>query len=406
MTAVACLRVFVGETLQFADSETMAALVAKVAGSYLESTWLWPRRFGLVAPFSFALADPRATRLDVRELQALAAELKQKLFGTSGDGDIRLLTFEGDQTEVMRFAGAPLSELTAVLEGRDDGTIGGRVCRITPDGVESVVPPDGSVAGLPPIEELEPHGPPPARATYRGVYHSQREAFIGSVVVWREAGATTSTFGDAPSTSDAAVREHDIPAAQAAVRVLPATPHGVLFLPISFSTIVKPRARAALLPELEALPRSLRGRVGAAVYDTPRAPLFTALSRARSFLTPFFSRIDLRVSDPAFQIENLPADLATSVTLVLPEANEATRLAAIARFMRERRAYRRKHVRQGVGDVRTRREFDACLRHGAPFLTGPAITDLLDSPVGAQACPTANLPLHNWSGLATEWIDL
>lgn len=44
MTGVACLRIVVGEELNFADADTMADLVAKVASSYLDTRWLWPRR--------------------------------------------------------------------------------------------------------------------------------------------------------------------------------------------------------------------------------------------------------------------------------------------------------------------------------------------------------------------------
>ena len=73
MTAIACLKVFVGEDP--AETERNAPLIAKIAGDYLKGAWLAPRRHGLVAPFSFVLADPRATRLDARELQALARAL-------------------------------------------------------------------------------------------------------------------------------------------------------------------------------------------------------------------------------------------------------------------------------------------------------------------------------------------
>jgi hypothetical protein len=57
------VKIFVGQDLRFADSETMAALVAKVADAYLETQWKRPRRYGLAAPFSSVFADPRATRL-------------------------------------------------------------------------------------------------------------------------------------------------------------------------------------------------------------------------------------------------------------------------------------------------------------------------------------------------------
>ena len=118
MTALACLKVTIGEELRFGDNETMAAVVAKVAGAYLETTWLWPRRFGLVAPFSFVLADPRATRLDARELQALARDLQHKLFGDKGEGEIALLMFEGDQADVMRFSGIPATRSPPCWRGK------------------------------------------------------------------------------------------------------------------------------------------------------------------------------------------------------------------------------------------------------------------------------------------------
>jgi hypothetical protein len=402
MTAIACLKVFVGDELRFADNDTMAGLVGKVAGAYLETTWLWPRRYGLVAPFSFVLADPRATQLDARELQALSRDLQHKLFGDKGEGDIVLLMFEGDQTDVMRFAGLHAAELKALLNGEDDGSISGRVCRITPEGVTSVVPQGGPVCGAPTMEELAALAPPagdpgpPARVGWRGVYHGPRQVFIGSVAVWRPA-RTASVFGLSPARQEADRPEDDIPALGAAAQALAAVPVGVMFFPISFSTIVKPAGRAELLPHLEALPAGSRARLAAAVYDTPRAPSFSALSQVKRALDPFFARLDLRVADPAFRIEDLPPDLASSVTLVLPQADEPTRLAAINRFLRDAPVYRRKQVWQGITDVRTRRELNHCIEQQAPFVTGEAVTDLLETPVGATHLPWLNLPMHDWS---------
>jgi hypothetical protein len=409
MTAIACLKVFVGDELRFADNETMAALVGKVAGAYLETTWVWPRRYGLVAPFSFVLADPRATQLDARELQALSRDLQAKLFGDQGAGDIVLLMFEGDQTDVMRFAGIHGAQLKALLAGEDDGSIVGRVCRITPTEVSSVVPRGGPVCGAPTMEELAAQAAlspiaeagPPARVGFRGVYHGPRQVFIGSVAVWRPA-QVSSVFGLTPPLLEATRPDEDIPTLNGAAEALAAVPVGVLFFPISFSTIIKPSARAELLPYLEALPPGSRGRLAAGIYDTPRAPSFSALSQVKRFLDPFFGRLDLRVADPAFQIEELPPGIASSVTLVLPQADEATRLKAVNRFMREAPAYRRKQVWQGIGDVCTRRELNHCLDQGAPFMTGPAVTDLLEAPVGATQLSSLHLPLHDWSVLPDD----
>jgi len=402
MTAIACLKVFVGDELKFADNETMAALVGKVAGAYLETTWLWPRRYGLVASFSFVLADPRATQLDARELQALARDLQFKLFGDQGDGDIALLMFEGDQTDVMRFAGIHGAQLKALLNGEDDGSIAGRVCRITPTEVSSVVPTGGPVCGVPPEEELaaqraiDEDAGPPARVGYRGIYHGPRELFIGSVAVWRPA-ETASIFGLVSSSQEAARPEDDIPTLGGVADALAAVEVGMMSFPICFSTIVKPAGRAQLLPHLEALPRGARPRLAAAVYDTPRAPSFSALSLVKRFLDPFFCRLDLRVTDPAFQIDELPPGLASSVSLVLPQVEEAARLAAISRFMREAPVYRRKQVWQGVTDVRNRRELNYCLDLAVPFVTGSAVTDLLEKPLGASHLPSLHLPMHDWS---------
>ncbi|HWW25806.1 MAG TPA: hypothetical protein VNZ85_07935, partial [Caulobacter sp.] len=137
MTAIACLKIFVGEELVFADTDTMAGVVAKVASAYLETHWTWPRRYGLVAPFSFVLADPRATSLDAEELCRMSRDLQYKLFGENGAGEVTLLMLEGDQAEVMRFAGTPALALKTLLDGLDDGAFAGRVCKITPEGAVS-----------------------------------------------------------------------------------------------------------------------------------------------------------------------------------------------------------------------------------------------------------------------------
>jgi hypothetical protein len=406
MTALACLKIMVGDTLMFADTDTMAGLVAKVAGAYLETTWLWPRRYGLVAPFSFVLADPRATLLDARELQALARALQTKLFGQTSDGEVSLLMLEGDKAEVMRFAGMPAHELKALLEADDLGEAIGRVCRITPDGVVSLAPPGGPVAGEPPVETLRDAEPEPKlRVAYRGVYHSPRELFVGNVAVWRDDAAPRPLDFDAPvPAAHGREADHDIPILQSAKDILGRQQSGVLFFPICFSTLIKPSARDALLPHLQALPRAARPRLAAAVYDTPRVPSFSAMQAIQSYLSPHFSRLDLRVSDPAFRVEDLPVDFVNSVTLILPEGSESVRLSAVTRFLRDAPLYARKHIWQGISELRTRREVNACVENKAPFLSGPAITDLLEAPTPSTACSSLHLPLHDWSQIDTSEI--
>jgi len=399
MTALACLKIMVGEDLRFADADTMAGVVAKVAGAYLETIWPHPRRYGLVAPFSFVLADPRATLLDARELQALAHALQVRLFGHHGDGEVSLLMLEGDKAEVLRFAGMPPQQLKALLAGEGLGDAIGRVCRITPDGVASLVPVGGPVVGEPPMEALQDIAPEPLqpRVAYRGVFHASRELFVGNVAVWRADEAPATFEVDAPASAHGREADHDILILQSAREILGRQDAGVLFFPISFSTLVKPTARDQLLPHLRALPRSAHQRLAAAVYDTPRAPSFSAMQAIKAFLTPFFARLDLRVTDPAFRVEDLPADFASSVTLILPEGSESVRLSAASRFLRDAQAYSRKHIWQGVSELRTRRELNACIEHKAPFLSGPAVTDLLEAPTPITPCSSLHLPLHDWS---------
>ncbi len=394
MTAVACLKIFVGDELRFADNDAMAALVAKVAGAYLETTWLHPRRYGLVAPFTFVLADPRATRLDARELQAMARDMQRKLFGVEGDGEVSLLLVEGDQAEVMRFGGMSLAAVRALMiDGAYPEGLG-RVCKVTPDGVVSLAPPGGPVAGEPPMEALpkivsrpEPTGP----LGFRGVYHLQRELFVGSVVV--HALVERRAFDQ---DVHAEAEDADAAALAALPALLKADEAGVIFVPICFSSLVKPSGRNLLTVGLSALPASARGRLAAGIYDTPRAPSFSALSQIKSFLAPYFSRLDLRVRDPAFRVEDLPPDFASSVTLDLPDAAEGERLAAIDRFMREGPTYRRKRIWQGVTGVSRRRELLACVDHEVPFVTGPEVTDLLHAPATVSPFARPMLPLHDW----------
>ncbi len=399
MTALACLKIMVGEDLRFADVDAMAALVAKVAGAYLESRWTHPRRYGLVAPFSFVLADPRATLLDARELQAMAHDLHTKLFGHSGDGEVSLLMVEGDKAEVMRFAGMPPQQLKALLAAEGLGEAIGRVCRITPEGVTSLVPVGGPVAGEPPMEALQDIAPEPPRprVAYRGVFHASRELFVGNVAVWRADEAPDAFEIDAPASLHGCDADHDILILQSAREILGRQDSGVLFFPISFSTLIKPSARDQLLPHLRALPRQAHQRLAVGVYDTPRAPSFSAMQAIKAFLSPFFARLDLRVSDPAFRVEDLPPDFASSVTLTLPEGSESVRLSAASRFLRDAPTYARKRIWQGVAELRTRRELNACIEQKAPFLSGPAVTDLLETPTPITPCSSLHLPLHDWS---------
>ena len=401
MTAIACLKVFVGDDLCFADSETMAALVAKVAGAYLETAWIWPRRHGLVAPFSFVLADPRAIRLDARELQRLASDLQNKLFGGEGDGDISLLMFEGGQSDVMRFAGTHANELRALLTGEDDGLFSGRILKITSQGVRSIAPADGPVDGAPPAEDVAAMTPgllpiavedllqePSPAMGWLGVYHLAKERFVGNGV------AVRATWGDTAfgATEDADITARDLICLTAAQDALVAYRAGHMFLPFSFSSMVKPTMRAAYRPSLEQLPKIARARLVAQIYDVPSEPSFGAIKQIRTFLEPHVAVIDLHVRDPGFRIESLSTGAVNTVTLSLCGDDERARLSAIARFMGEAPAYKSRKMWQGVAGLRSQRELELCQRLKARFLSGPIVAPATALPSADLACRFDSLP--------------
>jgi hypothetical protein len=392
MTAVACLRIVIGESLHFTGVDTLAELVARVAGAYLETRWTWPRRHGLVAPFAFALADPRATQLDPRELQVLARELHLRLFGADSDGEVTLLTFEGDQREVMRFASLNDAKLRALMRGEGDELDLGRLCRINRDEIVSLRPAGGPIVGVPTMEALAAEQPP-AGVAYGGVYDSRRETFIGSGAIWSDSIADVD-YGE-PSIDE--VLERDLAVLEAAATAVPQAQHTQLFVPISFSILVKPSTNVTFVDALAALPQSVRSRLRAVIYDTPRSPSFQALSAMRKKLAPLLGDLSLRVTDPDFQIDNLPPKLAASVMLDLPEGEDQVRLQALIRFGSQADAYGRKRVLQGVNGLRSRKELQACLKYGIPYLTGPAICAALLSPLEQLVCPVFNLPLNEWS---------
>jgi hypothetical protein len=178
----------------------------------------------------------------------------------------------------------------------------------------------------------------------------------------------------------------------------------VLFYPLSFSQLVQRARRELYLPTLDLLPASKHGQLAAAVYDVPRAPSFAAMSQLTEFLRKYFGYIDLQVVDPAFEVETLPAGAVKSVTLVLSDSDPKARISIIRRFTERREAYQRSQVWPGISHIRNRAELDYCLTSRAPFVTGPAVSDLLEAPapVGAYAASALPLRREGHAGLISD----
>jgi pimeloyl-ACP methyl ester carboxylesterase len=403
MTAIACLRILIDSDRARSGGEHLATLVNKVAGAYLETRWLWPRRHGEIAPYAFLLVDPRAMELNPAELTALSDELQAKLFGASGGGAISMAMLEGEQDMVTRFAAVDTAILRKVLSegGTIEGLIG-RISEITGDGIRVVSPPDqaGPLQPVAPAAAPTRHVAPPPKedleSSYRAIWCSLKDSIIGSGLVARRKGARAfySTMdGPAETPPAPAAADFDITCLEAAPRALWDS-QGLLFLPISFSSAVSRSARESYLEMLEALPQSERSRLAAAVYDVPRAPSFAAVRQLQAFVNPYFSFVDLQTSDPGFQVEALMLEAVNSVTLTLPDLDEGSRMVAVSRFMANKDAYQRRRIWPAVTNVRSRRELEFCAKLRVPFLSGKAVCDHLEAPADPARCTIDRLPLR------------
>jgi hypothetical protein len=145
---------------------------------------------------------------------------------------------------------------------------------------------------------------------------------------------------------------------------------------------------------LEQLPRARRGQLATSVYDVPRDPSFTAMSQVAAFLKIYFGFIDLGVTDPGFRVEKLAAGVVNSVTLLITETDAKTRLASVRRFMDNRENYKRQKIWPAVSHIRNRAELDFCTAQRAPFLSGPAVSDMLETPAESAAIGIGDMPLR------------
>ncbi len=235
------------------------------------------------------------------------------------------------------------------------------------------------------LERGQP-GQPRRRLAWRGIYALPRRKFVASCLMPRD-----RALEDA---SDKLMLELDIAALRTAVEAVNRTPVGVLFVSFSFTAVVRPSARAALKPYLDNLPPELRHRLGVTVRDTPREPSFSALSHINETVRPHFGLLDIQITDPGFRIDSFPATGATSVTLKLEGVDDRARLTVIKRFLDQRPAYVRRKVVQGLSNLRRPKELELCQQLRAPFVTGPAVSGLLDSPLCDRPWPIEELPYH------------
>ena len=426
MTAIACLRILFNAGGESQPGEVPKSKAQAVADAFLKARWRAPRKCGAVAPLAFVLADNRVETLDPTEMQALAAELEQVLFPGRKGGQVCLMTFEGDETAVLKFASLSQKDLAGLVAGKGYGGAAGRVHVITADAVESVpstraeakalaaekaaareAAPAPAVEVSPPEPAAEPNAeapaapsekaakpvkaaapaapkpppppppPPPPQTGWWGVYDLSAGAFAGSLIGMR------ADLVEPPPEEDDRLLKRDLACLTDAQAALKTAAFGEILVPFGFWNLTTPSAQDAYKSRLSRYPLDQQPRLVATIYGTPREASLGMLQQMRAFLKGSFAFMDLRVEDPTFPIHGLPPELVDSVTLVLSGETERDRLAAILKFVERKGAYAGKAVAQGVAGVSSRAELEACQAGAIARVQGPAVTDLMDKPVAA-----------------------
>jgi hypothetical protein len=425
MTAIACLRLLIG------DDAFPAARAQEAADLYLKARWKAPRKYGSVAPLAFVLADNRAEQLDPVEMQALAAELEASLFPGRKAGQVCLMTFEGDETAVLKFASLTQAELAGLVAGDGYGGAAGRVQVITADAIRAVpstreearvakaeaaaaaeaapppapIEPEPVAAAAEPAPAPEPAPvavekrppaapapvaskpkppppPPPPQTGWWGLYDLSANAFVGSVIGMR------ADLDQPPPELDSALLTRDLACLNDAQAAFKTAPFGDFYLPFGFWNLTTPSSQEAYKRRLSRYPLDLQPRLGASVHGTPREASLGLVQQMRAFLKSGFAFLDLNVVDPTFPVHNLPPELIDSVTLSLPDGDERERINAIVKFIERQGTYRAKGVTQCVAGLLTANELEACRQGGIARVQGPAITGVLDAPLSqAEGAP-------------------
>lgn len=390
MAAVACLRIMLDGNRTDVPAEALGPLVAKYADIFFEVRWTFPRQSKQLNFYSYLLTDPVASELDTVELAKLSHELQARLFGTGTEDAVKLVLFEGDEGAINTFANYSAEQVLAAMADPSGLPAGGRLRRIAGDGSLIDVPEAPTSA---PTADAFRFGPTIDGA--QGIYFPAGGVFIGDVLNCTPVSAPTyysMVDGEDHRPEDAAA--FDAACLMAALQFLVDFPVAApLHVPVSFSTLVRPRQRAAWLELADSLPGSARRLLSASVYDVPRAPTFQALSTIRTSLDTVFSAIDLAVGDPDFQIQDLTERAVASVTFVLPEGRQDVRLAALRRFADNMPAYRKRKIAAGMTNIRFRAERELALEMRVPFLSGPGICRIQSEPVGGRHYAVASLPL-------------
>ena len=84
-------------------------------------------------------------------------------------------------------------------------------------------------------------------------------------------------------------------------------------------------------------------------------------------------KINLVISDPNFQVEEIPAKFAALVTLNLAGSPSAQRQAALQAFRSKEATYAKRGLRQSAAGLKSASEVKFCTDSGFTMLSGPAV---------------------------------
>lgn len=394
MTAIACLRVVLEASATGLREEVLGPLVEKLAGAYLETRWLWPRAFTPLSHYSFLLMDPRADELDVSELARLSDELQAKLFGEAAIGEVALLLFEGPEASVRAFAGLDKEALAAAMADKALLPRGGRLSRICAE-----PPPVETVASAPQTDAANPS----LETRFHGVYFALKDVFYGDVLsVCPDRRGRRGSIVDGHDQLPGDASAFDEGCVDAALECLAAGAiKSMLYVPVAYDNLLRPSLRAACVERFARLPEDARGRLGAAIYGVPRDPGFGAMTHIHETLGPHFQTIDLRVDDPAFEIEKLSVHAVAGVSFALPAGDRRSRIAALRHFASRRSHYKQRRIWASVTNVRDREELAACVSLGVPFMSGPAVCKPQLLPLGGRLVPRGRLPVGDAASMVS-----
>ncbi|MBO9545988.1 hypothetical protein [Caulobacter sp.] len=444
MTAIACLRI-----LFTADGESQPGDIPKhkaqgVADAFLKARWRKPRKCGAVAPLAFVIADHNVEHLDPTEVQGLAAELEKVLFPGRPIGQIALMTFEGDEQAVLKFAALTQKELRGLMNGEGYEGEPGRVHVITADSIDGPLPSTRAEAkvyaeekaaektasgGMTTATTIEKEPPPAAKsaapistiptaveapkvtpepvpvaspakvAPAPAPAAKKAEAKVApppppaetgwwgvydlaqGAFVGSTIGMRSDLLGPAPE-DDAKLLKRDLVCLTDAQAALKKGPYGEIHVPFGFWNLTTPPSQDAYRSRLSRYPLDQQPRLVATIYATPREASIGMIQQMRAFLKSSFARLDVRISDPTFPIQGLPPELVDTITLVLDGETEHDRLKQILKFVERKSGYAAKGVVQALAGVGSSVELEAAKAGGIALVQGLAVTELLDNPIG------------------------